>query len=76
MILKHCTRCHKTLSQDQEGWGTEEDGTRNSDYCSNCYQGGKIFTLRIDEEGLKERINKVRQEIKDLLNKIGGKKEN
>ncbi len=76
MILKHCIRCHKTLSQDPEGWGTEADGTRNPDYCCNCYQGGKNFTLRIDEESLKERMNKVRQEIKDLLNKIGGKKDN
>jgi hypothetical protein len=74
MLLRNCNKCHKILSQNQEEWGTEADGSRNSDYCCNCYQGGKINTLRIDESYLKERINKMREELKDLINKINRKK--
>jgi hypothetical protein len=32
------------LSKDDQGGGTEADGTRSAMYCSHCYQRGK-FTL-------------------------------
>jgi hypothetical protein len=67
MPLYHCKKCQKKLSENKEEWGIEADGTRNSQYCCNCYQGGKISSLRIDETTLKKKINKIRQEIKDLI---------
>jgi hypothetical protein len=32
------------LSKDEQGGGTEGDGSKNAMYCSHCYQQGK-FTL-------------------------------
>jgi hypothetical protein len=44
MTYKYCQSCGMPLSKDDQGGGTEADGTRSAMYCSHCYQRGK-FTL-------------------------------
>lgn len=38
-----CTAC-KMPMRNEEDFGTEEDGSRNCDYCIHCYQNGVLIT--------------------------------
>jgi hypothetical protein len=37
---KNCQSCGMPLNKDQQGGGTEIDGTRSQKYCSYCYVNG------------------------------------
>lgn len=41
---KFCQSCGFPLAKDQQGGGTEKDGTRNRKYCSMCYANGQFLT--------------------------------
>lgn len=38
-----CQSCGMPMYRDEEGGGTNADGTKSTEYCSNCYRGG-VFT--------------------------------
>jgi hypothetical protein len=40
----YCQSCGMPLSRDEQGGGTEADGSKSTEYCSHCYQGG-AFTM-------------------------------
>ena len=49
-----CQSCGMPLKKDDD-FGTDEDGSKNKEYCFHCFQGGKF----LDEEiTLQEKINK------------------
>jgi len=50
--MKFCQSCGMPMAPGVE-YGTEEDGSKSTDYCSYCYQNGK-FT---DEMTMEEMIN-------------------
>ena len=39
---KFCQSCGMPLSKDPNGGGTNADGTKNTSYCSYCYQNGSF----------------------------------
>ena len=39
---KHCQSCGMPIKRDEQGGGTEADGTRTSQFCSHCYADGKF----------------------------------
>jgi hypothetical protein len=39
---KHCQSCGMPLKRDEQGGGTEADGTKSARYCSHCYVLGKF----------------------------------
>ena len=39
---KNCQSCGMPLSKDPLGGGTEKDGTKNTKYCSYCYDKGEL----------------------------------
>jgi len=41
---KNCQSCGMPMSRDDQGGGTEADGTKSGMYCSHCYANGR-FTL-------------------------------
>ncbi len=41
---KFCQSCGMPMSKDPQGGGTNADGSKNSSYCSYCYQNG-AFTF-------------------------------
>lgn len=43
MEEKYCQSCGMPL-QNQEEWGTNEDGSKNEEYCCYCYKDGH-FTM-------------------------------
>ncbi len=41
---KNCQSCSMPMKRDENGGGTEADGTRSAKFCSHCYVGGH-FTM-------------------------------
>lgn len=41
---KNCQSCGMPLKRDAAGGGTNADGSKNTAYCSHCFQNG-VFTL-------------------------------
>jgi hypothetical protein len=37
---KNCQSCGMPLKKDPQGGGSESDGSKNTKYCSYCYQKG------------------------------------
>ncbi len=42
MTYKNCQSCGMPLSKDEQGGGTEADGSKSTMYCSHCYRTGKF----------------------------------
>lgn len=47
---KFCQCCGMPMGDTNELYGTEANGSKSSDYCSYCYEGGKFkFEGTMDE---------------------------
>lgn len=53
MNEKLCQSCGKPMGPTDELYGTEKDGNKSSDYCSDCYKNGE-FTTKISKERMIE----------------------
>lgn len=42
MSNKQCQSCGMPLKNDPQGGGTNADGSKNTEYCSYCYQQGQF----------------------------------
>jgi hypothetical protein len=51
------------LAKDEQGGGTEADGTKSAMYCSRCYQQGK-FTL--PDMTVNQMIDLVKGKLKEM----------
>ena len=40
MEERYCQSCGMPMGQTDECYGTETDGTKSRDYCSDCYENG------------------------------------
>jgi hypothetical protein len=54
--FKDCQSCGMPLSRDEQGGGTEADGSRSKKYCSHCYVQGAFTLPDISLEEMKERV--------------------
>jgi len=41
---KFCQSCGYPIKNDQQGGGSEKDGSINKKYCSMCYKDGEFLT--------------------------------
>ena len=41
-VYKNCQSCGMPLSKDENGGGTNKDGSKNTMYCSHCYIDGEF----------------------------------
>lgn len=62
MATNHfCQSCSMPMDTP-EIWGTEKDGSKNSDYCKYCYNDGSFtnpdFTIEEMKEHMKKRMEK------------------
>ena len=60
---KNCQSCGMPLKRDEQGGGTNADGTKSTMYCSHCFQNGKFTLPDISVEQMKER---VKQKLKEF----------
>jgi hypothetical protein len=59
----YCQSCGMPLSKDKKGGGTEKDGSKSSEYCSNCYKDGKFVLPDITVD---EMILRVKGKMKEM----------
>ncbi len=45
---KSCQSCGMPMRKDPQGGGTNADGSKNTEYCSYCYQDGAFSSPEID----------------------------
>jgi hypothetical protein len=55
-IYKNCQSCGMPFSRDEQGGGTENDGSKSSKYCSHCYENGSFTLPHITVDEMKERV--------------------
>lgn len=58
-----CQSCGMPLKRDEQGGGTEADGSRSRKYCSHCYKQGRYVLPDLTVEQMQER---VRQKLREF----------
>lgn len=53
---RDCQSCGMPLNRDEQGGGTEADGSRSGKYCSHCYADGKFVLPDISASEMQERV--------------------
>ena len=64
MTYKSCQSCGMPLKRDEQGGGTNADGTRSAMYCSHCWQQGRFTRPNIS-------VAQMQQLVKDKLRQFG-----
>lgn len=63
MANKHfCQSCSMPMDTT-DLWGTEKDGSKNSDYCRYCYQNGAFTNPGLTLEEMKEHMMKKMENV-------------
>lgn len=52
----YCQSCSMPLSKDAGHGGSNTDGSKSTDYCSNCFNLGQFTQPNITLEQMKERV--------------------
>ena len=55
-VHKHCQSCGMPLKRDEQGGGTNADGTKSRVYCSHCYEQGKYVLPDITVNQMQRRV--------------------
>lgn len=63
--FKNCQSCGMPLKRDEQGGGTNKDGSKSEMYCSRCYVDGKFMNPQIDT------AQKMQSFVKDKLKSMG-----
>jgi hypothetical protein len=51
------------LSKDEQGGGTEADGTHSIEFCSHCYKAGKFTSPELTVDQMIERVQGKMREM-------------
>jgi hypothetical protein len=51
-----CQSCGMPLRKDENGGGTNADGSKSKEYCSRCYQNGQFTDPSITLDQMKEKV--------------------
>lgn len=62
---KNCQSCGMPLKKDDQGGGTNKDGSRSTMYCSKCYVKGEFRNPEIDS------AEKMQVFVKGKLKEMG-----
>ncbi len=46
--FKNCQSCGMPLKRDEQGGGTNKDGSKSNMYCSKCYVNGEFMNPEIN----------------------------
>ena len=60
---KNCQSCGMPLKRDEQGGGTNTDGSKSTVYCSHCFQRGEFVLTNITAEEMQAR---VRQKLAEM----------
>jgi hypothetical protein len=62
-VYKNCQSCGMPLKRDEQGGGTNADGSRSAMFCSHCYVDGQFVSPDISADEMKERVKDKLQEF-------------
>ncbi len=60
---KFCQSCGMPMKKDEQGGGTNSDGTKNLKFCSHCFQDGKYTNPDITSKGMQELVKGKMKEM-------------
>lgn len=58
-----CQSCGMPLSRDEQGGGTNADGSKSAVYCSHCYQNGKFTMPELTVGQMQERVGEKLKQV-------------
>ncbi len=64
MFGPKCQSCGMPLQKDQQGGGTNADGSRSQEYCSQCYEGGGFTDTDLSCEQMMAKVSGKLREVK------------
>jgi len=53
---KNCQSCGMPRSRDENGGGTNADGSKSTMYCSHCYRDGKFVQPTLTVEQMQDLV--------------------
>jgi hypothetical protein len=53
---KSCQSCGMPLKRDEQGGGTEADGSKSAKFCSHCYVDGKFVLPELTASQMQDRV--------------------
>jgi hypothetical protein len=53
---KNCQSCGMPMKRDEKGGGTNADGSKNSMYCSHCYEAGHFTLPNVSAHEMQDRV--------------------
>lgn len=62
-VFKHCQSCGMPLSRDEQGGGSEADGTKSVKFCSHCYRAGRFTLPDLTVPQMQERVRGKMKEM-------------
>ena len=54
--FKNCQSCGMPLNRDEQGGGTNADGSKSAMYCSHCFEGGRFTLPELTASEMQERV--------------------
>lgn len=60
---KFCQSCGMPLAKDEQGGGTEADGSKSAKFCSRCYEQGKFKNPDMTMSEMQELVDEKLQEV-------------
>ena len=61
--FKNCQSCGMPLHRDEQGGGTNADGSKSGMFCSHCFSGGRFTMPDLTAGQMQER---VRGKLKEM----------
>ncbi len=58
-VYRQCQSCGMPLKRDQNGGGTELDGSCSTMYCSSCYRDGAFVRPEMTLEEMQQQVDDV-----------------
>ena len=59
-----CQSCGMPLARDDKGGGTEADGSKSTEFCSNCYQKGTFTDPGMTADQMVARVKGRLEQLK------------
>jgi hypothetical protein len=60
---RFCQSCGMPMDKDEQGGGTNQDGSKSTKYCSHCYENG---AFRSEFTSSREMVKLVRGKLKEM----------
>jgi hypothetical protein len=62
-LAADCQSCGMPLSRDEQGGGTNSDGSKSVEYCSHCYRAGAFTTPSLTVLEMQQRVETKLKEL-------------